>query len=1008
MTVPGIYTGVVNVEYNNKTTEKYVITLRKLPSDTVEFTAELKAAVLQIHNFSINNNAGDKLKVEDKDLPRQDVINKVILEVDGVQKEATLGEFTGNVQNQDGSMQQVTQNIYTVDLTDLKDINENSKVKLTIQYLNGYEFVSDLFVERDQNGKARALRTNQEDLTQKSQLDLLAVALGVDSRDLSVSPSRITPGTQDYTVMNNGKELFTYRQTYSNSKDGLTPTGQDYGAGGPRFDINNKNNTNNLEVKFYTTNSVPTGQSPPSSLTESSNFLTDRPTFKNPSSSSTGQQNTTIDKKSFPSLFLPSVGVFYGQGVDNEKTRDYTLIGDYYVTFSEDGREVAKYKFSDPMANAQISSLNGGKFSITGASGSGRISVIVQGKEKVTIPIGNGQNYEKEKSYFTVNLGKKEDLKHGITVFNVKFNVDEQSIKDDYNKIKNTVPNANIETFEEPIRNTNNNVESTLIVAFDKYNAASTQVSFKVTDSRTGQLTFKNGKDKLGSTTPSLDINGAGITKSTVSGNDVIFDVVFLDEIPMSFDYELRGNSKTIKGKVDTGRVEAVNVTIGETDNTGLENVDKFRVNAKFSNAGEGKLMINNFLTDIIDYKELYKEGNSFGISVDKGKYQGFYKAGFILQKSRMGIQIKKHESTSPNSISLLLDASYFGEGDEFKSNVAGTLEYKKSDSTAWEKLSDINQDIVKNENEVYLNVNDAKLESGKSYDFRVKYVYTNPKDKNDTSVSYSNVVTQVIATSSTGSNAPGGSGPISGSGGGSSSSTTGSSTGSTTINTTTSNTIKGNTDVTITLPSGVKYDNNRTPVAINFKYKGKDGKIVTEKREEFSNVKASFDGDKVKIEGLVPGKEYTEIHVDYTDNNGKTKTLLLKNIKVESNVESEKYLSNVYSVVFNRPADESGYHFHLGNLKGKKVSIREFLLNMLTEKEFIETYKTTESKIEALYSGIVGRESDAQGKDFWVSEYKKLLSVYGNEASTLKAIADRMVNEKELKELADKMGILY
>ena len=268
--------------------------------------------------------------------------------------------------------------------------------------------------------------------------------------------------------------------------------------------------------------------------------------------------------------------------------------------------------------------------------------------------------------------------------------------------------------------------------------------------------------------------------------------------------------------------------------------------------------------------------------------------------------------------------------------------------------------------------------------------------------------VTQVIATSSTGSNAPGGSGPISGSGGGSSSSTTGSSTGSTTINTTTSNTVKGNTDVTVTLPSGVRYDNNRTPVAINFRYKGKDGKVVSEKREEFSNVKASFDGDKVKIEGLVPGKEYTEIHVDYTDNNGKTKTLLLKNIKVESNVESEKYLSNVYSVVFNRPADESGYHFHLGNLKGKKVSIREFLLNMLTEKEFIETYKTTESKIEALYSGIVGRESDAQGKDFWVSEYKKLLSVYGNEASTLKAIADRMVNEKELKELADRMGILY
>ncbi len=46
----------------------------------------------------------------------------------------------------------------------------------------------------------------------------------------------------------------------------------------------------------------------------------------------------------------------------------------------------------------------------------------------------------------------------------------------------------------------------------------------------------------------------------------------------------------------------------------------------------------------------------------------------------------------------------------------------------------------------------------------------------------------------------------------------------------------------------------------------------------------------------------------------------------------------------------------------------------MLTEKEFVETYTTTESKIKALYSAIV----------------------------------DRVVHENELKELADKMGFLY
>lgn len=60
------------------------------------------------------------------------------------------------------------------------------------------------------------------------------------------------------------------------------------------------------------------------------------------------------------------------------------------------------------------------------------------------------------------------------------------------------------------------------------------------------------------------------------------------------------------------------------------------------------------------------------------------------------------------------------------------------------------------------------------------------------------------------------------------------------------------------------------------------------------------------------------------------------------------------------------------------------------------------------MYSGIVVRESDAQGKAFWVNEYKKMLSVYGNELSTLKAIADRMVNENELKELVDKINVKW
>ena len=1064
-----------------------------MPNDTVEFRADLEFTALRLYDFTINNNAGDQLKIADADLPKQDVINKVFLEVDGVQKEAVIEKTPVKVDNVHS-----IQNKYVVDITQFKDINPDSKINLKIQYLNGYEFTSELFVEKDKNQRTVDLAMNQIDYTNPRHLDNLARALGVDVKDLSVSPSRVSPGTQDYTVMNKGEKLFTYRQTYSDMKDPLAPS--NHGSGSSRFEIpygrnSSQSNTSDVEVRIYET--LKNG---------STNFSTDRLTFK------------SHGARKFELIFLPSVGVFYGNNVDNETERNYTLIGDYYVTFSKDGKET-RYRFASPMAEAKVSPLQDGKFDISGAVGGGRIVPIVNGKDGIP-----NEEPNVKKKYISINLCSKDNLKHGFNVFNVKFNVDESSIKRDINRIKNEGKVDKVQIYDVPAKRFDNNVESTLIVVFDKYDAAATQISFKVTDSKKGQLTFKNGKDKLGSVSPALDINGAKITKTEDKGNDVIFDVEFLEEIPVSFEYELRGNSKTIEGKVDTGRVEAVNVTIGETDNTGLENVDKFRVNAKLTNSGEGKAMINSFLTDIIDYKELYKEANSFGVSVGSGKYQGIYKAGFILQKSKMGIQIKKHESTLPNNISLLLDASYFGQSDDFKSNVIGVLEYKKSDSTDWQKLSDIAQDIVKNEEEVLLKVTDAKLELGKSYDFRVKYVYTNPEDKNDTNVTYSNVVTQVISDSNvkmeiqikkhestspntisllldssyfgqgddfksnvtgileykksdstdwqklsdiaqdivkneeevllkvtdaklesgkscdfrikyvytnpndkndtlvvksdvvtqiiysnhdSNNNPSVGNGTISGNGGGSSV-TTGSGVGSTTINTTTSNTIEGNTDVLVTLPSGVRYDNGRTPMPINFKYKGKDGKVVTEKRDEYSNVKASFDGDKIKVEGLVPGKDYTELYIDYTDNNGKTRTLILKNVRVDSNVDSENYLANVYMVVLNRPADENGYHFHLGNLKGKKVSVREFLLNMLTEKEFVETYTTTESKIEALYSGIVARESDEQGKAFWVNEYKKMLSVYGSESATLKAIADRMVHENELKELADKMGFLY
>ena len=80
----------------------------------------------------------------------------------------------------------------------------------------------------------------------------------------------------------------------------------------------------------------------------------------------------------------------------------------------------------------------------------------------------------------------------------------------------------------------------------------------------------------------------------------------------------------------------------------------------------------------------------------------------------------------------------------------------------------------------------------------------------------------------------------------------------------------------------------------------------------------------------------------------------------------------------------------------------------MLSEKQFIERYKTTESKVEALYNGIFFRTSDWEGKLFWIDEYKKAVQLYGSESQALYKTVDRIINEKELKELAEQMNVLW
>ena len=552
-------------------------------------------------------------------------------------------------------------------------------------------------------------------------------------------------------------------------------------------------------------------------------------------------------------------------------------------------------------------------------------------------------------------------------------------------------------------RHTTTPVKASVVIAKDAIDGSIVNAKFERVSASEVNLILTNGKELLKGTDENtlarkLSVSGStGISFVEKDNNgNLVFRVQFNGQVPSTINWKLNDLGSTI----NITRVDAVNFD-GEVkvSNANTDKIEgQFDIVAKFNSTVPtgGTLGIDGSNSLRVTFSSLTNGSHKISTTTNTGKYQGTYSAGIVVSRTPFTIEVRDVKAVSSTSASIVIDANFFSTDDIPKVS-GGVIQYSEKtingNTTTWSDWKDSSAKVDKSEvKEEAITKTVDGLTTGKTYKFRAVYDYNNGTS---TEKIYSNETTEVtLPTSSVNST-------ITGSG-----STTGTSGGSTTINVTTINSTSYRASVSVNLPSGFSYDLGKNPVAVKITYRDLDGKIVTESKEQFSNVIAKFENGKVVLEGLVPGKDYSEISIDYIDNNGKTKTLVLKNIKVDFTTELEKYLANVYQVVFGRPADEVGYHFHLKNLMDKKVSLKEFLLNMLSEKEFIEKYKSAEEKIEALYSAIVSRSSDEVGKKFWIEEYKKLFEVYGSESTVLNAIADRMVNENELKKLADKMGV--
>lgn len=609
-----------------------------------------------------------------------------------------------------------------------------------------------------------------------------------------------------------------------------------------------------------------------------------------------------------------------------------------------------------------------------------------------------------------ITLATLDNLSHGYQTVSVEFNSE-----DNYSSIISGI-NSNIGSDGKQITvssldsSITNPVKTSLIVANDSLDGLTVNSNFVKTGDHTGNLVLTcsdlssllkaTKSSSINDLTGKLSVTGGRVIDVKEGQNNTVSFRVEFNSMPNRVDWQLEGISAT----AETINVETVNLVSVEANNSGTENLEnKFNLDVKFNGIvprANTTIVLKDSRNSVVAVQ------NSDGsMHVDKsidGTYTveaqvkdnsdrilETYTAGLIIDNKGMKLEIDAN-SNSNNTINVTVDATFFDKNDVDKVTSAKIVYTKIGDPNYKPAEIVISKDNIKEDPVNYsLSVDPGKYDVRAIYNFDGKEVVSNVKQ------------IEVKGSSSVST----GGGSITGDGNPSPISNT---SGTITIDSTSSNTMYDGNKVGITLPSGTNYDSNRTPVAAKFSYKDKDGNIVTENKNEYSNVSVKFENGKLIIDGLVPDKDYTEITIEYVDDKGRTRTVVVKNIKTTASTSLEDYLADVYMAVFNRPADEAGYHFHLNNLKNKNVTLRQFLLSLLNEKEFGENYKTPDEKIDGLYAAILARKPDQVGKDFWIEEYKKAVTVYGSEDLALKVIADKMVNEPELKNLAEKMNILW
>ncbi len=132
------------------------------------------------------------------------------------------------------------------------------------------------------------------------------------------------------------------------------------------------------------------------------------------------------------------------------------------------------------------------------------------------------------------------------------------------------------------------------------------------------------------------------------------------------------------------------------------------------------------------------------------------------------------------------------------------------------------------------------------------------------------------------------------------------------------------------------------------------------------------------------------------------------ENIKLNVNKEElNKYLQNAYKKAFQRDIDGEGLNYWINELSGGKVTTKNFILNLIGSDEFDKLNLEADEKIKRAYGIMFGREADSEGLSYWKNQLNNNLKNNDSKQAIVLTV-NEMMKSDELKQISNKMGVLY